>query len=191
MSDEVPNIISLGAGVQSSCMALMAAAGEIGTMNVLECVGFNASGVNKGKRMTKHEHFNQLMKLCRVETVFIASVTDSVKIKYTKLPSRNGFKEYAVLQTDGRPPIVVWPEHWSQVKGKIVIGTPLLFFVNYPSLTGRQHKPELKNGAMTYPPLFQWVLDEVQSVEMIDGWMQSCMNGVDAIKQTKGSQSDE
>ena len=32
MSEELPNIISLGAGVQSSCMALMAAAGEIGPM---------------------------------------------------------------------------------------------------------------------------------------------------------------
>ena len=34
MSDELPNIISLGAGVQSSCMALMAAAGEIGPMPI-------------------------------------------------------------------------------------------------------------------------------------------------------------
>jgi len=141
--------------------------------------------------MKKHEEFNQLMKLCRVETVFIASVTDSIELTYTKLPSRNGLKEYAVLHTDGRPSIVVWPEHWSEVKGKIVIGTPLLFFVNYPSLTGRHRKPELKNGVMTYPPLFQWVLDDVQSVEMIDGWMQSCMNVVDAIKQARGSQSNE
>jgi len=44
--------------------------------------------------MTKHEEFNQLMKLCRVETVFIASVTDRIKLTYTKLPSRNGLKEH-------------------------------------------------------------------------------------------------
>ena len=34
MSDELPNIISLGAGVQSWCMALMAVCGEIGPMPI-------------------------------------------------------------------------------------------------------------------------------------------------------------
>lgn len=141
--------------------------------------------------MTKHEEFNRLMKLCRVETVFIASVTDSIKIKYTKLPSRNGFKEYAILQTEGRPPIVVWSEHWSDVKGRIAVGTPMLFFVDYPSMTGFKQKPELKNGVLTYPPLFQWVLDDVQPVAMVDDWIKSFMETVKLCEQTKGSESNE
>ena len=141
--------------------------------------------------MKKHEEFNRLMKLCRSDTVFIASVTDSIKIKYTKLPSRNGFKEYAILQTEGRPSIVVWPEHWSEIKDKIVAGIPMLFFVTEPTMNGRQHKPERKNGVMTYPPLFQWVLDDVQSVAVVDDWIKSLTEAVNSCEQTKGSERDE
>jgi len=141
--------------------------------------------------MKKHEEFNRLMKLCRVETVFIASVTDSIKIKYTKLLSRNGFTEYAILQTEGRPSIVVWPEHWSEIKDKIVVGTPMLFFVTEPTMNGRQHKPEWKNGIMTYPPLFQWVLSDIQSVAMVDDWIKSVMKSVKKCEETKGSESNE
>jgi hypothetical protein len=39
--------------------------------------------------MKKHETFNRLMKLCRAETVFIASVTDSIKIK----PTEEGWRQ--------------------------------------------------------------------------------------------------
>lgn len=141
--------------------------------------------------MTKHEEFNRLMKLCKVETVFIASVTDSIKIKYTKLPSRNGFKEYSILQFKARPSVVVWPEHWNEIKDKIAVGDPMLFFVNYPPMTGFKQKPELKNGVMIYPPLFQWVLDDIQSVAMVDDWIKSFMETVKSCEQTKGSERNE
>ena len=135
--------------------------------------------------MTKHEEFNRLMKLCRVETVFIASVTDTIKLKYTKLPSRKGFTEYAILQTEGRSPIVVWPEHWNEVKGMIVVSTPMLFFVTEPTINGRQQKPDWKNGVVTYPPMFQWVLDDVQHVSVIDDWIESAIKAV-GVTENKG-----
>ena len=41
---------------------------------------------------------------------------------------------------------------------------------------------------MTYPPLFQWVLDDVQSVAVVDDWIKPFTEAVNSCEQTKGSE---
>jgi hypothetical protein len=137
----------------------------------------------------KYEQFNRLMDLCRVETVFVATVT-SVKLKYTKLQSRSGFREYAILKTDDRPSIVVWPEDWAKLKETIVVGLPMMFFVSYPTAIGRQQKPAFVNGSRVYPPSFQWVLNDVQAVSMIDEWLEVVLSET-VYNNLKGNENDE
>ena len=141
--------------------------------------------------MTKHEEFNRFMKLCRVKTVFIASVTDSIKIKWMPLTSRYECREYAILQPEGFPPIVVRPGDWSELKDKIVVGVPMLFFVNEPTMNDNRHKPDWNNVFMTYPPSFQWLLDDVQPVAMVDNWIKSFVEAVKLCEQTKGRESND
>ena len=119
--------------------------------------------------------------------MFIASVTDSIKIKWMPLTSRSECREYAILQPEGCPPIVVRHGHWSELKDKIVVGVPMLFFVNEPTMNDRRHKPDWKNVFMTYPPSFQWLLDDVQPVAMVDDWIKSFMEAVNKCEQTKGN----